>query len=136
MEFGATDVVSERGEEGIERVRSLTGGFGVHAVLECVGTEQAIKTAMGIVRPGCGIGRVGVPHYETIPDAQPMFYQNVSVAGGPAPVRAYIDELLPDIMDGRIEPGRVFDRTVNLEGVPEGYRAMNERQALKVMIRP
>jgi len=135
-EFGATGVVSERGEEGVERVRSLTGGLGVHAVLECVGTAQAIETAMGIVRPGGGIGRVGVPHYETIPDAQPMFYQNVSVAGGPAPVRAYIDELLPDIMEGRIEPGRVFDRTVDLEGVPEGYRAMNERQALKVMVRP
>jgi threonine dehydrogenase-like Zn-dependent dehydrogenase len=135
-EFGATDVVSERGEEAIERVRALTGGFGVHSVLECVGTEQAIGTSMGIVRPGGGIGRVGVPHYETIPEAQQMFYQNVSVAGGPAPVRAYIKELLPDIMEGRIEPGRVFDRTVGLDAVADGYRAMNERQALKVMIRP
>jgi threonine dehydrogenase-like Zn-dependent dehydrogenase len=135
-QFGATDVVSERGEEAIERVRALTEGFGVHSVLECVGTEQAIGTSMGIVRPGGGVGRVGVPHYETIPEAQQIFYRNVSVAGGPAPVRAYIDELLPDIMEGRIEPGRVFDRTVGLDAVPDGYRAMNERQALKVMIRP
>lgn len=135
-EFGATDVVSVRGEEAIEHVRALTGSFGVHSVLECVGTEQAMGTSMGIVRPGGAIGRVGVPHYLVIPDAQPMFYQNVSVAGGPAPVRAYVEELLPDIMEGRIEPGRVFDRTIELDEVPEGYRAMNERMSLKVMIRP
>ena len=134
--FGATDVVSERGEEAIERVRELTGGFGVQSVLECVGTEQAIDTSMGIVRPGGAVGRVGVPHYEVVPGAKQMFYRNVIVAGGPAPVRAYIDELLPDVMEGRIEPGRVFDRTVGLDGVPDGYRAMNEREALKVMIRP
>ena len=91
---------------------------------------------MGIVRPGGAVGRVGVPHYATIPGAQNMFYRNEIVAGGPAPVRAYIDELLPDVMDGRIEPGRVFDRTVMLDGVPDGYRAMNEREALKVMVRP
>jgi threonine dehydrogenase-like Zn-dependent dehydrogenase len=135
-EFGATDVVSERGEEAIERVRALTGGFGVHAVLECVGTEQAIETSMGIVRPGGAVGRVGVPQYDAVPGARPMFYRNVIVAGGPAPVRAYIDELLPDVMEGRIEPGRVFDRTIGLDDVPDGYRAMNEREALKVMIRP
>jgi threonine dehydrogenase-like Zn-dependent dehydrogenase len=135
-EFGATDVVSERGEEGIERVRALTGGFGVQSVLECVGTGQAMDTSMGIVRPGGAVGRVGVPHYETIAGAQQMFYHNVIVAGGPAPVRAYIDALLPDVMEGRIEPGRVFDRTVGLDGVPDGYRAMNEREALKVMVRP
>ncbi len=135
-EFGATDVVSERGEEAIERVRELTGGFGVQSVLECVGTEQAIATSMGIVRAGGAVGRVGVPHYEAIPGAQQMFYHNVIVAGGPAPMRAYIDELLPDVMEGRIDPGRVFDRTVELDGVPDGYRAMNEREALKVLIRP
>ena len=82
------------------------------------------------------MGRVGVPHYTTLPGAQPMFFRNVIVAGGPAPVRAYIDELLPDVMEGRIEPGRVFDRTVTLDGVPDGYRAMNEREALKVMVQP
>lgn len=135
-EFGATDVVSERGEEGIARVRELTQGFGVQSVLECVGTEQAMDTSMGIVRPGGAVGRVGVPHYETIPGAQQMFYNNVIVAGGPAPTLVYIDDLLPDVMEGRIDPGRVFDRTVGLDGVPDGYRAMNDREALKVMIRP
>jgi len=134
--FGATDVVSARGEEAIERVRALTGGFGVHAVLECVGTEQAIRTAVSIARPGGAVGRVGVPHYDAIPDAQPTFYGNVSVGGGPAPVRAYIAELLPDVLEGRIEPGRVFDRTVGLDEVPDGYRAMNEREAIKVMVKP
>jgi threonine dehydrogenase-like Zn-dependent dehydrogenase len=135
-EFGATDVVSERGEDGMQRVRELTGGFGVQSVLECVGTEQAMDTSMGIVRAGGAVGRVGVPHYEAIKGAQQMFYRNVIVAGGPAPTRAYIDELLPEVMEGRIEPGRVFDRTVDLDGVPDGYRAMNEREALKVLIRP
>jgi len=135
-QFGATDVVSERGEEAIERVRQLTQGLGVQSVLECVGTGQSAETSMGIVRKGGAVGRVGVPHYEVIPGAQPMFYGNVTVAGGPAPVRAYIDELLPDVMEGRIQPGLVFDRTVDLDGVRDGYRAMNEREALKVMIRP
>jgi threonine dehydrogenase-like Zn-dependent dehydrogenase len=135
-EFGATDVVSERGEEGIERVRQLTGGFGVQSVLECVGTGQAMDTSMGIVRPGGAVGRVGVPHYEVINGAQQMFYRNVIVAGGPAPTRGYIDELLPDVLEGRIDPGRVFDRTIGLDGVPDGYRAMNDREALKVLIRP
>src|SRR3954469_5261964 len=92
--FGATDVVGERGEEGIARVRELTRGFGVQSVLECVGTEQAMDTSMGIVRPGGAVGRVGVPHYETVKGARQMFYRNVIVAGGPAPTRAYIDELL------------------------------------------
>ena len=91
---------------------------------------------MGIVRRGGAVGRVGVPHYEAIPGAQQMFYDNVIVAGGPAPTHAYIAELLPDVMEGRIDPGRVFDRTVDLDGVPDGYRAMNEREALKVLIRP
>ncbi|HKQ52114.1 MAG TPA: zinc-dependent alcohol dehydrogenase family protein [Pyrinomonadaceae bacterium] len=135
-EFGATDVVSERGDEAVERVRELTGGFGAHSVLECVGTEQATLTAISIARPGGAVGRVGVPQDELIPAAQPSFYNNVIIAGGPAPVRAYIDELLPDVLEGRIEPGRVFDRVVGLEGVPDGYRAMNEREALKVMVKP
>jgi threonine dehydrogenase-like Zn-dependent dehydrogenase len=136
QELGATDVVSERGEEAIERVRELTGGFGVHSVLECVGTDQAILTSIGITRPGGAVGRVGVPHYETVPAAQPAFYNNITVGGGPAPVRAYIEELLPDILEGRIEPGRVFDRVIGLNEVPAGYRAMNEREAIKVMVKP
>ena len=135
-DFGATDVVSERGDEGIARVRELTKGYGVQSVLECVGTEQAMDTSMGIVRAGGAVGRVGVPHYEVIKAAQQMFYNNVIVGGGPAPTRAYIPDLLPDVLGGRIDPGRVFDRTVDLDGVPDGYRAMNNREALKVMIRP
>jgi threonine dehydrogenase-like Zn-dependent dehydrogenase len=134
--FGATDVVSERGDAGIERVRELTKGFGVHSALECVGLEQAMLTAISIARPGGAVGRVGVPQDESMPASQPAFYNNITVSGGPAPVRAYIEELLPDVLEGRIEPGRVFDRTVGLEGVPDGYRAMNEREALKVMIKP
>ena len=134
--FGATDIVSERGEEAVERVRALTGGFGVHCVLECVGTEQAIRTAIGIARPGGAVGRVGVPHYEAIPASEQMFYNNVTVNGGPAPVRAYIEELLPDVLAGKIEPGRVFDRVVSLDEVPDGYRAMNERRSIKVMVKP
>src|SRR5215210_5583119 len=135
-ELGATDVVSERGEEAIERVRELTGGLGAHSVLECVGTEQATLTAVSIARPGGAVGRVGVPHYEAIPLAQPTFYNNVTVGGGPAPVRAYIEELLPDVLEGKIEPGRVFDRVISLDEVPDGYRAMNERESIKVMVKP
>jgi threonine dehydrogenase-like Zn-dependent dehydrogenase len=135
-EFGATDVVSERGEEAVERVRELTDGFGVHSVLECVGLEQSTLTAIAIARPGGAVGRVGVPQDETMPASLPAFYNNVTVGGGPAPVRAYIEELLPDILEGRIEPGRVFDRVVGVDEVPDGYRAMNEREAIKVMVQP
>ena len=135
-EFGATDVVSERGEEGVERVRELTDGYGVHSVLECVGLEQSELTAIEITRPGGAVGRVGVPQDETIPASRPAFYNNISVSGGPAPARAYIQELLPDILDGAIEPGRVFDRVIGLEEVPDGYRAMNDRESIKVMVRP
>jgi threonine dehydrogenase-like Zn-dependent dehydrogenase len=135
-EFGATDVVTERGEEAIERVRELTDGFGAHAVLECVGLEQSTASAIGMARPGGAVGRAGVPQDEAMPGGQASFYANVSVAGGAAPVRAYIEELLPAILDGTIEPGRVFDRTVDLEGVPDGYRAMADRESIKVMIEP
>ena len=135
-EFGATDIVSERGPEAVERMRQLTGGHGVHAVLECVGLAQAMETAVEITRAGGAIGRVGVPQDAAMPGSQTAFYHNVTVGGGPAPVRAYIPELLPDILEGRIEPGRVFDRSVDLDGVPGGYRDMNDRKALKVMVRP
>jgi threonine dehydrogenase-like Zn-dependent dehydrogenase len=135
-EFGATDVVSERGDEAIECVRELTDGFGVHSVLECVGLEQSMLTAISIARPGGAVGRVGVPQDETMPASRLASYNNVTVSGGPAPVRAYIEELLPDVLEGRIEPGRVFDRVVTLDAVPEGYKAMNAREAIKVMIEP
>jgi threonine dehydrogenase-like Zn-dependent dehydrogenase len=133
-EFGATDVVSERGDEAVERVRELTGGLGAHSVLECVGHGQSTLTSLSIARPGGAVGRVGVPQEATVPAAMPTFFANVTIAGGPAPVRAYIEELLPDVLEGRIEPGRVFDRVTDLDGVPDGYRAMDEREAIKVMI--
>ena len=133
-EFGATDVVSERGDEAVERVHQLTNGFGAHSVLECVGLEQATITALRIVRPGGAVGRVGVPQEESIPEGQTTFFDNVTVSGGPSPARAYIEELLPDVLEGRIEPGRVFDRVGPLDDVPDGYRAMNDREALKVLI--
>ena len=133
--FGATDIVSERGEQGVERVRELTNGFGAHSVLECVGLGQATVTALSIVRPGGAVGRVGVPQEASIPNAAQTFFDNVTIAGGSAPVRAYIEELLPDVLDGRIEPGWVIDRVVELDGVPDGYRAMNDREALKVMVK-
>src|SRR2546421_2210363 len=133
-EFGATDVVSERGDEAVERVRELTDGLGAHSVLECVGYEQSTVTALSIVRPGGAVGRVGVPQDESIPNAEPTFFDNVTIAGGPAPARAYIEELLPHVLEGKIEPGRIFDRVTNLDGVPDGYRAMNDREAIKVMI--
>ncbi len=135
-DFGATDIVTQRGDEAIERVRDLTGGLGVHAVLECVGLEQSTLTALGIARPGGAIGRVGLPQEQSIPQAAPSFYRNVSIGGGVAPARAYIEELLPDVLDGTIQPGRVFDRNVSLDGVPEGYRAMDDRESIKVMVEP
>src|SRR6187401_1434270 len=132
--FGATDVVSERGDAAIERVRELTGGLGAHSVLECVGHGESMRTAVGIARAGGAVGRVGVPQETTIPNAQRTFYANITIAGGPATVRAYMHELMPDVLEGRIEPGLVFDRITNIEGVPDGYRAMNDREAIKVMI--
>jgi len=135
-EFGATNVVSERGDEAVEHVRKLTGGFGVHSVLESVGNEQAMLTAVDIARPGGSVGRVGVPHYPGIAAWEPTFYKNITISGGPAPVRSYIAELLPDVLEGRIQPGRVFDRTVGIDEVPDGYRAMNKREAIKVMVKP
>src|SRR5205807_8578952 len=94
------------------------------------------ETAISIARPGGAVGRVGVPQDPAMPGSQTAFYRNITVGGGPAPVRAYIEELLPDILEGRIEPGRVFDRTVDLDGVPDGYRAMNDRESIKVLIKP
>jgi len=135
-EFGATDVVSERGDEAVERVRELTGGLGAHSVLECVGLDQSMHTALAIARPGGAVGRVGVPQNESLVDSVPTFFKNVTVSGGPAPARAYIEELMPDVLEGRIDPGRVFDRVVDLDGVPDGYRAMDDRESIKVMVRP
>ena len=132
-EFGATDIVSERGEEAIARVRDLTKGLGVQSVLECVGYAESTSTALSIARPGGAVGRVGVPQDEVMP-AINSFFSNITIAGGPAPARAYIAELLPDVLEGRIQPGRVFDWVGRLDGVPEGYRAMNERKSIKALI--
>src|SRR3954452_17096539 len=135
-EFGATDVVAERGKPAVERVRELTGGDGVHSVLECVGLEDAFGTALRITRPGGAIGRVGVPQFEEQPGTRTAFIRNITIGGGIAPARAYIEELLPDVLEGRLEPGRVFDRTIGLDAVPEGYRAMDDRESIKVLIEP
>jgi hypothetical protein len=134
-DYGATEVVSERGGAGAARVKELTGGDGTSAVLECVGTLPAIETAFAAVRDGGSVSRVGVPQYSEVPMPS-VFSRNVSLTGGVAPARAYIEELLPEVLDGRIQPGRVFDRTVNLDDIAEGYRAMAEREALKVLVRP
>ncbi|MFI5555321.1 zinc-binding dehydrogenase [Streptomyces sp. NPDC051738] len=135
-DFGATDVVAERGEEGIARVRELTGGDGTHTVLECVGTRPALEMGLGVVRAGGTISRVGAPQYDEVPLGFPEFIKNITLTGGVAPARAYIEELLPEVLEGRIEPGRVFDRTVSLEDIPDGYRAMADREALKVLVQP
>jgi threonine dehydrogenase-like Zn-dependent dehydrogenase len=133
-EFGATDIVRERGKEAVERVHALTKGFGVHSVLECVGYEESTHTALSIARPGGAVGRVGVPQDETMPAAMPTFFRNVTISGGPAPARAYMDELLPDVLEGRIQPGKVFDFAGDITKVPDGYRAMDYRKAIKAII--
>ncbi|MFE9395806.1 zinc-dependent alcohol dehydrogenase family protein [Streptomyces flavidovirens] len=135
--FGATDIVAERGDAAVAAVRELTGGQGAHAVIEAVGTEQSMRTAVGIARDGGAIGYVGVPHGSgTGLDLSVLFNRNIALRGGVAPVRAYIPDLLPDVLDGTIDPSPVFDVTVGLDGVPEGYRAMDGRTALKVLVKP
>ena len=135
IEFGATDVVAERGEEGIERVMELTRGEGSHVVLEAVGHMPAYEQAYGVVRPGGVISRVGVPQYESAPVGfGSLFGKNATLTGGPAPVRAYMEPAIRQVLNGEINPGRVFDRTVGIDGVPDGYRAMNDRKALKVLV--
>jgi len=135
--FGATDVVAERGDAAVAAVRELTGGSGAHAVIEAVGTEQSMATALGVARDGGAIGYVGVPHGAGAGlNLSDMFDRNIAVRGGVAPVRTYIPELLPDVLSGAIDPSPVFDLTVDLAGVPDGYRAMDERTALKALVRP
>jgi len=135
-EFGATEVVAERGDEGIAKVKELTGGDGTHIVLEAVGLQPALETALAIVRDGGVVSRVGAPQYTEVPFGFGGFMRNITLTGGVAPARNYIPTLLPLVLDGTIQPGRVFDRTVDLNGVPEGYQAMADRQALKVLVRP
>jgi len=134
-EFGATDIVAERGKEATAAVRELTDGVGADAVLECVGNDAAMRTAFAIARPGSTVGFVGVPHSIQLPIGR-MFGFNVGIAGGMAPVRAYLPDLLDRVLTGAIDPGRVFDLELPLDEVAEGYRAMDERRAIKTLLRP
>jgi threonine dehydrogenase-like Zn-dependent dehydrogenase len=134
--FGASDVVAERGEEGSVRVRELTGGHGTDVVLECVGSGDTLRTSFDVVQDGGTISRVGLPQYTEGPIGAAMMMRNITLTGGASPARAYIGELLPDVLNGVIEPGRVFDRTVGLGEVAVGYREMADRQSLKVLVRP
>ncbi|MFF6864511.1 zinc-dependent alcohol dehydrogenase family protein [Streptomyces ardesiacus] len=133
--FGATDIVTERGEEGVARIRELTGGIGADSVLECVGTAQAMGQALHSARPGGNVGFVGVPH-EVAVDGQELFFSHVGLRGGPAPVRRYLPDLIDRVLTGAIDPGRVFDLTLPLSEVAEGYRAMDERRAVKTLLKP
>jgi threonine dehydrogenase-like Zn-dependent dehydrogenase len=132
-EFGATDVVEERGEEGMSRVRELTDGLGAHSVIEAVGTQEAMMQAIGSARPGGHVGFVGVAHGVSIRGGD-LFMSGVHLHGGPAPVRELLPELVRLVWDRTIDPGRVFDRTLPLEQAAEGYRAMDERSAVKVLL--
>lgn len=137
VEWGATDVVAERGEDGIATVLELTGGEGSHVVIEAVGLMPAYEQAYRVVRPGGTISRVGVPQYEDAPVGfGSLFGKNVTLNGGPAPVRAYIEEAIPLVLDGTIDPGRVFDAETSLDDIAEAYRLMESREALKVLVRP
>ncbi|MEU5023360.1 zinc-dependent alcohol dehydrogenase family protein [Streptomyces milbemycinicus] len=135
LEFGATDIVTERGEEGIARVKELTGGIGADSVLECVGTPESMRQALLSTRPGGNVGFVGVPHGVAI-DGEQLFFSHVGLRGGPAPVRGYLPDLIQRVFDGRIDPGKVFDLTLPLDEVAEGYKAMDERRAIKALLRP
>jgi threonine dehydrogenase-like Zn-dependent dehydrogenase len=134
-EFGATEIVKERGDEGVARIKELTNGVGVDSVLECVGTQESMMQAIRSIHPGGWVGYVGVPHGVTL-DGQGLFFAHVRLHGGPAPVRRYLPELIPLVLDGKIDPGKVFDLTLPLDQVAEGYRAMDERRAIKALLRP
>src|SRR4051812_37700764 len=134
-EFGATDIVTERGAEGVERIKELTKGVGADSVLECVGTQEAMQQAINATRPGGSVGYVGVPHGVTL-DGADLFFRHVRLHGGPAPVRRYLPDLIGLVFNGTINPGKVFDLTLRLDQVADGYRAMDERRAIKTLLRP
>lgn len=134
-EFGATDIVTERGDEGVARIKELTKGIGADAVLECVGTPESMMQATRSTRPGGSIGYVGVPHGAEL-DGQQLFFSHVHLHGGPAPVRRFLPELIDMVWKEKINPGKVFDLTLPLDQVAEGYRAMDERRAIKTLLRP
>ena len=134
-EFGATDLAAERGEEGVARIKELTGGIGADSVLECVGLPESMQQALRSTRPGGNVGFVGVPHGVQI-DGEELFYSHAGLRGGPAPVRRFLPDLMDRVLDGRINPGKVFDLTLPLDQVAGGYRAMDERRAIKALLRP
>jgi len=135
LAFGATDIVTERGDEGVARIKDLTNGTGADSVLECVGTQESMLQAIRATRPGGAVGFVGVPHGVAL-DGEQLFFSHVRLHGGPAPVRRYLPHLIDLVMKGAIDPGKVFDLTLPLEQVAEGYRAMDERRAIKALLRP
>jgi threonine dehydrogenase-like Zn-dependent dehydrogenase len=135
LEFGATDIIADRGDDGVAAVKKLTGGFGADSVLECVGTPEAMRQALQATRPGGNVGFVGVPHDVEI-DATALFYSHVGLRGGPAPVRRFLPEMIELVLSGRIEPGKVFDLALPLDQAADGYRAMDERRAIKTLLRP
>ncbi|MHC6593955.1 zinc-dependent alcohol dehydrogenase family protein [Arthrobacter sp. C152] len=134
-EFGATDIVEERGDEGVQKIKELTGGLGAHSVVEAVGTQESMMQAIHATRAGGHVGFVGVSHDVALP-GRDLFYSHVHLHGGPAPVREYLPELIGLIMGGRINPGLVFDLELPLDQAAEGYKAMDERRAIKVLLRP
>ncbi|GIE97449.1 zinc-dependent alcohol dehydrogenase family protein [Paractinoplanes rishiriensis] len=135
LDFGATDIVTERGDEGVERIKELTGGLGAHSVLEAVGTQESMMQAIKSTRPGGHVGYVGVTHDVQLPGLD-LFFSHVHLHGGPAPVRQYLPELIDLIWQRQIDPGKVFDLRLPLDEAPEAYRAMDERRAVKVLLQP
>ena len=134
-EFGATDIVTERGDEGVARIKDMTNGIGADSVLECVGTQESMMQAIRSTRPGGHVGYVGVPHGVEL-NGPELFYAHVHLHGGPAPVRRFLPELIDLVLHGKINPGKIFDLTLPLDQVAEGYRAMDERRAIKTLLRP
>ena len=134
-EFGATDIVTERGDEGVARIKELSNGIGADSVLECVGTQESMMQAIKSTRPGGYIGYVGVPHGVSL-DGEHLFFSHVHLHGGPAPVRRYLPDLINLVLDRKINPGKVFDLVLPLDQVAEGYRAMDERRAIKALLKP
>ena len=135
LDFGATDIITERGDEGVARIKELTGGLGAHSVIEAVGTQESMMQAIRSTRPGGHVGYVGVAHDVRLPGDE-LFFSGIHLHGGPAPVRRFLPELIDLIRNRRIDPGRVFDLTLPLDQAAEGYRAMDERRAIKTLLRP
>jgi threonine dehydrogenase-like Zn-dependent dehydrogenase len=135
LEYGATDIVTERGDEGVAKIKELTDGLGAHSVIEVVGTQESMMQAIRSTRPGGHVGYVGVAHDVALPGEE-LFFSHVHLHGGPAPVRRFLPDLIDLIWNRRVDPGKVFDLTLPLEDAAEGYRAMDERRAIKALLQP